>query len=377
MGSPIRVLHVVVNLNRGGAETLLMNLYRHSDHEKVQFDFLTCKPGYFDQEIEKMGGMIHRIPYVTEVGHFHFVKSLRYFFDHHPEYKIVHSHLDKMSGLVLREAKTAGVPIRIAHSHNTSSEGNLLVKGYKWFSGQFIEKNATHLFACSNKASQWLFGKSKRKAIVLKNGINLNDFSFSKETRTEVRRELNFGEYQFVIGHIGRFNKQKNHTFIIDIFFEFLKRNPHSILVLVGDGSMKDEVEKKVSQLGIQHSVRFLGVRGDVHQIIQAFDVFLFPSLHEGFPVTLVEAQTSGLPCVISDVITNEIDLELNLIQMISLKSPPEIWAKAIKEKKRSNLNTVNSLQNSGFNVAETATWLASFYFEVVDAKVELKQKII
>ncbi len=178
MGSPLRVLHVVVNMNRGGAETLIMNLYRNIDRTKVQFDFLTCKEGVFDSEIHEMGGKIHRIPYVTEVGHSGYVKELDLFFKEHPDYEIVHSHLDKMSGLVLRAAKKAEIPVRIAHSHNTQSEGGIGAKGYKWLVGRYINWNATHMFACSEVAAKWLFGSQAHKASILKNGIECDKFQF-------------------------------------------------------------------------------------------------------------------------------------------------------------------------------------------------------
>ena len=200
MGGPIRILHVVVNMNRGGAETLIMNLYRNMDRSKVQFDFLTCREGAFDEEIAAMGGRIHRIPYVTDVGHFGYVKALDAFFTSHPEYKIVHSHMDKMSGLVLRSAKKAGIPIRIAHSHNTSSEGGTATKVYKSYAGKFILPNASHLLACSNLAANWLFEKKANQARILKNGIDCDQFAFSAEVRKQVREELKLLAWQFCNG---------------------------------------------------------------------------------------------------------------------------------------------------------------------------------
>jgi glycosyltransferase involved in cell wall biosynthesis len=300
---PLRILHVVVNMNRGGAETLIMNMYRHINRNKVQFDFLTCKEGVFDKEIIKMGGTIHRIPYISDVGHFKYQKVLeKFFLEHH--YKIVHSHMDKMSGFVLLAARKAGIPIRISHSHNTSSEGGVAARAYKWYAGQFILSNATNLFACSNEAAQWLFQKKSNSTKILKNGIESKKFVFSRKLRKQVRNELELADDSFVLGHVGRFNHQKNHSFLIDLFYQYSKINPQAILLLVGDGTLKQEIERKVADLYLTEKVILLGVREDINRILQAFDVFVFPSLHEGLPVSLIEAQAAGLPCVISDVIS-------------------------------------------------------------------------
>lgn len=245
MGTPLRVLHVVVNMNRGGAETLIMNLYRNIDRSKVQFDFLTCKEGVFDEEIVKLGGKVHRISYVTDVGHRGYIKALNTFFSSHPQYKIVHSHMDKMSGLVLRSAKKARVPVRIAHSHNTSSEGGATAKIYKWYAGKSIGTCATHLLACSNAAARWLFADKADTAKILKNGIDCDRFLFRPEIRKQVRKELQIEQEAFVIGHVGRFAYQKNHTYLIDLFAQLTQFRPNSILLLAGEGPLRLEMEKK------------------------------------------------------------------------------------------------------------------------------------
>ncbi len=239
MDSPIRVLHAVVNMNRGGAETFIMNLYRNMDRSRIQFDFLTCKPGVFDQEISEMGGIVHRVPYISEVGPFRYPILLKEFFSNHPEYKILHSHLDKMSGLVCKAAEKSGVPIRIAHSHNTESEGNRAIKLYKWYSGTLVRKYATHYTACSKNAAAWLFGSSATTATIIKNGIESERFLFSENRRHLVRHKLNLMEDELVIGHVGRFHIQKNHAFLIEIFAETLKSYPKAKLVLVGDGPLR------------------------------------------------------------------------------------------------------------------------------------------
>jgi len=364
MSKPIRVLHVVVNMNRGGAETLIMNLYRNIDRSKVQFDFLTCKEGVFDNEIKELGGIIHRIPYINEVGHFGYIKSLNDFFSKNNHYTIVHSHLNRMSGLVVRAAKKFGIRYCIAHSHNTGGEGGLLTKGYKWYAGLFIPSNSDYTFACSQAAAKWLFGNKSNEATLLNNGIEPEMFSYSPDKRIEKRRKLGIDD-QLVIGHVGRFNKQKNHKFLIEIFAEFVKRRPDSILLLCGDGVLRKVIENRVNQLNLQEKVKFLGVRSDIHQLLQAFDIFLFPSLHEGLPVTLIEAQAAGIPCVISDEITKEVDLGLDLMKFLNL-SNLDLWVEELEKcnvkKLERYTSNLKKLRERGYDIKNTAEWLQDFY---------------
>jgi glycosyltransferase involved in cell wall biosynthesis len=364
MSKPIRVLHIVVNMNRGGAETLIMNLYRNIDRTKVQFDFLTCKKGVFDREIIELGGQIHRIPYINEVGHFRYIKSLNHFFSHHNDYTIVHSHLNKMSGFVLRTAKKYGIRHCISHSHNTGGEGGIFAKGYKWYSGLFIPGNSDYKFACSQAASKWLFGNKSNEAKLLNNGIEPEMFMYSPEIRMKKRKELGINN-QLVIGHVGRFTKQKNHKFLIEVFAGFVKRRPDSILLLCGDGVLRKDIEKLVNEFNLQEKVKFLGVRNDINQLLQAIDIFLFPSLHEGLPVTLIEAQAAGVPCFISDKITSEVDLGLDLMKFLKLTSI-DLWVTELEkfkvEKIQRNISKISQLRDQGYDIKNTATWLQDFY---------------
>jgi glycosyltransferase involved in cell wall biosynthesis len=365
MNYPIRVLHVVVNMNRGGAETLIMNLYRNMDRTKVQFDFLTCKQGVFDAEILELGGRVHRIPYITEVGHFGYVKALDNFFTASWDYKIVHSHMDKMSGLVLLAAKKAGIPVRIAHSHSTKSEGGIAARAYKWYAGQYIPSNATNLMACSDRASKWLFGNISSKCLIVKNGIDLNKFTFCPNIRKKLRAELGINEHIYVVGHVGRFSHPKNHTFLIDIFKEYVSINFNSILVLAGDGPLRADIEYKVKDLGLVDRVKFLGVRSDVNCLLQAFDVFVFPSLYEGLPFTLIEAQGVGTPCIISDVISREVDMGVDLIEYLPLNDKM-IWVKNLKASARrltANL-VMEALRKKGYDIELVSKRIKDFYLD-------------
>ncbi|MDP4083167.1 MAG: glycosyltransferase family 1 protein [Bacillota bacterium] len=367
MGNPLRILHVVVNMNRGGAETLIMNLYRNIDRTKIQFDFLTCKKGDFDQEINRLGGKVYRIPYVTDIGHFQYLKRLNEFFLINNHYKIVHSHMDRMSGFVLWAAKKAGISHRISHSHNTSSEGGLAVRTYKWFAGQFIIPNATNLFACSSDAAKWLFKERSNSSIILKNGIESNRFEFSQGIRNQVRDELQLSPHTFVVGHVGRFNVQKNHSFLLDIFADFHRKHSDSILLLIGDGELKREIEKKIRNLNLVGRVKLLGVREDIYKILQAMDVFVFPSIHEGLPVSLIEAQGAGLPCIISDKISSEADLGMGLVQYFSLGDKNNWVSKLTKiaSKHIDRLSVSHLLAKRGFDIREAANYLEQFYSKI------------
>ncbi|MEW9501081.1 glycosyltransferase family 1 protein [Jeotgalibacillus marinus] len=367
MGGPLRVLHVVVNMNRGGAETLIMNLYRNIDRTKVQFDFLTCHEGVFDEEIKAMGGKIHRIAYVTKVGHRLYLKNLDQFFKQHQHYKIVHSHMDKMSGFVLRAAARAAIPVRIAHSHNTSSEGGPLSKAYKWYAGKHILKYATQFYACSETAANWLFDKSSNQSLILKNGIECDRFEFSVPNRKKMREDCHLDHHSFVIGHVGRFNQQKNHLFLLEVFADLVQYVPQAQLLLVGEGTLQTSIEKKIQDLHLVNNVHLLGVREDVHLLMQGFDVFAFPSLHEGLPVTLIEAQCAGIPCLISENITDEVDLEMGLVQKISITNK-KIWVKALLQtRKQHQVRKTNEkkISQKGYNIRQTAVTTEKSYLKL------------
>ncbi len=366
MGSPLRILHAAVNMNRGGAETLIMNLYRNMDRSKIQFDFLTCKEGIFDQEIMELGGKIYRIPYITDVGHFQYLKELDHFFSLHRDYHCVHSHMDKMSGLVLRSAKKAGIPVRIAHSHNTKSEGGLAARTYKWLSGIFIPHCATHTVACSTESAKWLFPNQADGTMVLRNGIEIDKFIYSGITAQKIRAELKISQKSLVVGHVGRFSEQKNHAFIVDIFAEIVKHRSESTLILAGDGPLRKDIEKRVKSKNLTEKVRFTGIRSDIPDLLQAFDIFLFPSLFEGLPVSLIEAQGMGIDCMISDVISEEVDVGAGLVHFESLKSPPSNWAERIMEMNHIKKDVRNLVKEKGYDVQSSAKILQNFYIEII-----------
>lgn len=359
MSEPIRVLHVVTHMNRGGLETMIMNYYRHIDRTKIQFDFLTHRDGKkdYDDEIFKLGGKIYHLPPVNPLDKKGYLKKLDDFFREHPEYKIVHSHLDCMSAYPLRAAKKYGVPVRIAHSHNTSQERNLkyLIKLY---SRSLIPKYATDLFACGEEAGKWMF--RNHPFVVMRNAIDAEKFVYNSEVAKQKREELGI-EDKFVLGHVGRFNLQKNHEFLIDIFNEVCKQNENAVLLLIGTGELEYKIHEKVRNLGLNKKVMFLGVREDIPELMQAMDVFVFPSLFEGLPVTLVEAQAAGLPCVVSDMITKEIDIIDNM-RFLEINGTTSKWVEEIEKERERQKEACRMIENAGFDIKRNAEWLTNLY---------------
>lgn len=326
MNKPIRILHVVTHMNRGGLETMIMNYYRNIDRTKFQFDFLTHRDEEkdYDSEIFELGGTIYHLPVLNPFS-VNYRSELKRFFSVHNNYDIVHSHLDCMSALPLNAAKEAGVINLIAHSHNTSQEKNLKYL-IKMFYKKKLPSTASRLLACGDEAGKWMFGQSEYT--IMNNAIDLELFKFSAASRNKIRNEHNLDD-SIVIGHVGRFNEQKNHSFIVDIFQSVLKYKPNAKLLLLGDGDLLDSIVKKAEDLSIVNNVIIAGKVSNVHEFMSAMDIFLFPSLFEGLPLTLVEAQMSGVKCLVSDIITDEISLSDGFYKK-SLNDSPEEWAKEL-----------------------------------------------
>lgn len=347
-------------MGRGGLETMLMNYYRNIDRSKVQFDFLVHRDfeADYDKEILSLGGKIYHISRLIPWSK-SYKKELCRFFTEHPEYKIVHVHQDCLSSVALQCAEKCGVPVRIAHSHNSNQDKNLKYPIKKYYMKK-IPDYATDLFACGKEAGKWMFGNHEFR--VLPNAIDTSRYIFTESIRNEVRKELSIAD-EFVIGHIGRFNPQKNHDFLIDIFSQIKKQKSNAKLLLVGDGDEISNIKNKVQKLQLNNSVIFTGVRTDVNRLLQAMDVFVFPSLYEGFPVTMVEAQASGIPCIISDKVPDECIITEGLVDVKSLSDSSEKWAECIlskKEVKRRNVS--DDIIKSGFDIKSAAKWLEEFY---------------
>lgn len=332
---PIRVLQVIGSMNMGGAENFIMNLYRNIDREKFQFDFISHKPGVFDDEIIRLGGKIYYLDYITKVGPIKYKKELNMFFKRHNEYKILHTHVDQTSGIVLEVARKHSFEKMIAHSHSTGNSNNLLINVYKKILQKKINKYADVRLACSEAAGKWLYEGSDFK--IINNGIDVKKFEYKKEFRDEIRKELGIENDAFVLGHVGRFCEVKNHNMLIEIFAEYNKINENSYLLLVGDGPLRENIEKKCEDLNIKNKVKILGIRTDVNKIYSAMDVFVFPSLYEGFPVTLIEAESSNLPIFVSNNVTEEVKMNQS-VTFLDVKNEKK-WIEEITKIKISNRN--------------------------------------
>lgn len=357
----VRILHVVTNMDRGGLETMIMNYYRFVDREKLQFDFLVHRQerAAYDDEIEKMGGIIYRVPKLNPFSLIYKAK-LRFFFKQHIEYKIIHVHQDCLSSVILKTAMSCGVPIRIAHSHSSKQDINLKYP-IKLFYKQFIDRYATDLFACGEDAGKWMF--SCDRFTVLNNAIDAKKYAFNSNKRFDIRKSLGIQPDEILVGHVGRFSAVKNHFFLINVFAELNRRGRYRLL-LVGDGELRATMEEKVERLELSDKVIFAGVRDDVADLMQAMDIIVFPSHYEGLPLTLIEAQAAGLPCLISDQVPAEC-IKTSLIQQLPLIDGAEKWAEAtIKAARIERKNTYQEISDAGFDIVRNAKWLEEFYFE-------------
>lgn len=365
---PIRILHVVATMDRAGLETMIMNLYRFIDRSQVQFDFVVHEEtGHYEPEIRALGGYIYRAPRYVGYNHFSYKKWWQNFFMDQKEYQIVHGHLDSTAGIYLGVARSFGLTT-IAHSHNTASDKGIKAL-IKLILRPSLRRNSDYKFACSKAAGYWLFGKKinvSDKFYVIRNAIDINHFEFNESARADKRSEFGLGT-AFVVGHIGRFSKQKNHNFLIDIFLEIKKLKPDARLILVGDGPLLQEVQTKVQQLKLDNDVLFTGVRDDISDLLSVMDTFLFPSLYEGLGIVAVEAQATGLSCYLSDVIPNEVKCS-ELVSFISLKKSAKWWAHEIVARPISSdrYGYIDLVAQNGYDVVKVGRFLEEFYIDKV-----------
>ena len=375
--NPIKVLQVIGIMNRGGAETLIMNLYRAIDRDKIQFDFVvhTDERAAYDEEINYLGGKIYHCPRYKGLNHNSYTRWWnRFFSDHAGEYSIVHGHIGSTAAIYLSEAKKQNL-FTIAHSHNTLKYNTLKDYAYKILSyrTRFV---ADWFFACSRQAGIDRYGRGVVQGNtyhLLNNAIDTGRFSFDNDVRAHMREALGVCD-ELLIGHVGRFEEQKNHIFIIDVFKSVKEKNTNAKLLLVGDGELKSTIRQKAENCEVEKAVIFTGVRSDVDRLMQAMDVLLFPSLFEGLPLTLVEAQTAGLPAVISERIPEDCILVDNLITTKQLKDSSAEWGEAVLSAARTQRKDYSKqVAEKGFDIKETAKWLETFYLE---KSLPVKEKI-
>lgn len=349
---PTRIAQIVGKWVGGGVEAVLMNYYTHIDRSKIQFDFI-CDSDSTDipyEKIESLGGRVILIPPYQKI--FKYQKELKKVLKE-GNYKIVHSHINALSVFPLFAAKRAGVPVRIAHSHSTSNKKEWKKTIIKKMLRPFSRLFSTDYMACTKHAGDWLFG-SKANVYILNNAIDIDRFKYDETIRENKRKELNIPNDAKVIGHVGRFVEQKNHEFLIDVFNEVHKQDKNTMLLLIGQGPLKESIQEKVKELGLESSVRFLGQRSDINELYQAMDLFLFPSIYEGLGMVLVEAQCSGLKCISSTEVPLVAKVIPDLIEFDDLRLGAKKWAsETVEFLKKENDRIVNkkTFEEKGYDI--------------------------
>ncbi|MCM1139413.1 MAG: glycosyltransferase [Muribaculum sp.] len=363
----IKVLQVLPGLNRGGLETFVMNVYKAIDRNKVQFDFLTnMSQGDYTDEILSMGGNIYYIP-SRRLGFKSYISNLKSFFKNHQgEYSAIHYHESSLTSLeVLYFAKKSRIPIRIMHSHSSSMMGSKLHYITHYFGKLFISSLANKYYGCSDKALDWMYSGTgiRNKAKIIHNGINTSLFGYNLDRREIMRKIFNISGNDLVVGHIGRLCPVKNHTYLINIFKELSKMHPNSKLIIVGVGELEQELKEKVEKLGLKDKTLFLGSRSDTYDIYQAMDIFVMPSIYEGLPVVLVEAQASGLPILCSDTIS-EMSRLTPYYHTLSIIEDPLVWANHILNLtfKNDRVRGKDLIIDAGYDINGVAEELSNSY---------------
>lgn len=364
-----RILHIVGKMDRAGAETMLMNLYRAIDHSEFQFDFVVFSdiPGDFDIEIKSLGGKIYRILEQNAVKRMFALKNL---LKKHPEYKIIHAHTLYSIAFHIYAAKMANVPYRIAHSHSTrassQSSKSIVTYLYQKLSKRMMNKYATNFISCGNDAAIFLF-PYQNEVLILPNSINISEFvKISDKHQSYLNDEFEVDAAYLKIIQVGRLQKVKNHYFSIAIAQRLKERKIPFKMFFIGDGALYNETKNQIEFLNLSNDIFLLGLRSDIPKLMAGADVMLMPSLHEGFPVTLVESQTVGLPALISDNIPKEVDLGIKLVDFESLNSSKNTWVdKILSIVNREKINQEKRLKvlaSKGFDINSSAKILSEFY---------------
>ena len=362
----LRVLQVIGKMDRAGAETFIMNLYREIDVSKVQFDFMvfTDEKGDYDDEIEQRGGHIYHMPSFKGYNYISLYKKFDAFFNEHP-YKVVHGHIGSLAPAYLKSAKKYGA-YAIAHSHNTDS--NIFFENLTFnLLAHPVRKIADYFFGCSQEAGEDRFGKSIANSglfKVINNGIDTSEFVYTSERHLALKTEFGF-EDKVIYGHVGRFASQKNHPFLIDVFNEIQKKQENAILILIGRGEEEEQIKNKVRNLKLDKKVYFFGIRSDIPDMMNLMDAFIFPSNYEGLGVVGIEAQAAGLPCFFSTGIAKEATIT-DQVFIYDIMDGPEMWADRIL-KVMSAFKREDSQQkiiDAKFDISFVAKELQDFYME-------------
>lgn len=364
----MRILHMIGCLEMGGSQTMVMSLYRAIDRSKIQFDFIVdCDDkNVFEQEIAQLGGRVFRLPKFNGKNIIEVRRAWSAFLQAHPEYKVLHSHIRSYASIYLPIAKAHGVKT-IIHSHNTSNGRGIMAIGKKLLQYP-LRFQADYFFGCSEIAGQWLFGKkivASNRYYMLKNAVDLERFSYKQQIKNEIRSQLNIPENALVIGHIGRMHPQKNHKFLIDSFAKIAAEREDAYLLLLGDGELRGEITGQIHRLGLDDKVMQLGIRKNTEDYLCAMSCMALPSLHEGLPVVVVEAQANGLPCFVADTVTKEVKLS-ELVTYLPIDQGEKPWVQAILNCWQNHMDVSEQIKAGGFCVNTSSEWLCNFYQAIV-----------
>lgn len=359
---PVRVLHIVGSMHPGGMENFIMNLYRKIDRDRIQFDFVVHMSGDadYEQEIQRMGGKLYTLPRLTG----HPIANLKGLYrivkDGH--YKVVIRHTpNALVAPQVYAAARAGA-FSICHSHNTTDPKKLFHR-----IGKLLMKHGKiGRFACSKEAGIWMFGK--RACTVVHNAIDIDKFCFDQEKRARIREEFSL-EGRHVYGHVGNFIQSKNHHFLLSVYREIARMDESAAFVCIGAGDLKEQILKEAEQLGIRSQVIFTGIRHDVDAFLSAMDVLIFPSIFEGLPLTVIEAQAAGLPCLLSKAVDRGVEVTKGLVSWKSIDETPQAWAKKAVSLAENNADDMpnarlcqrEAIAEAGYDIRTLAKWYEDY----------------
>lgn len=365
-----KILHVTGAMNVGGTETMLINLYREIN-EKIEFHFISYsnEEAFYDKEIEKLGGKVIRLDSPNKVGFIGAIKDIKRVIKENGPYDAVHTHMLFNCGIAMIAAYLSGVKVRVSHAHTTSDNSDSFVrKIYISVMRKFIKLFSTDFLACSDGAGRYLFGKditSNKKYKILPNYIDYEKF-INCEDKNSIRKELGIKEDDIVVCHIGRFINAKNHNFLLEVVTEMIKRNDTIKLLLVGTGDLKNEIEAKVKDLGIEKNVYLTGIRNDIPNILNNSNLFILPSIYEGLGLVLLEAQAANVPCLVSEAVQPEVDLDVGLVKQLNLSDGSKKWVleaeNLINKNKSENINIMEAVREKGYDLNTIMNNLVSVY---------------
>lgn len=383
---PIRVLQIVGRMDRGGIETMIMNLYRHIDREKVQFDFLAHygREAAYNEEIRELEGRIYEMPALRDEKRiyywrlFSYIKALNRLFKEHPEYQVLHGHMTNTAVIYMPIAKKYGVTCRISHSHNTRAKSGLLGAVTNLLQKP-IYRCATDFFACSEGAKHWFYPEKlirSGKIQVLANAVDAQRYRFDPQQRERIRKDLHL-EGKLVVICVARFRPEKNQAFLLDVLREMRKVRDDVVFVFAGEGPCEEEVKNRAKEACLVEYTRFLGMRTDIPDVLSASDAFVLPSLWEGLPVTVIEAQANGLHCVVTEGLTEEMNA-LGMVEYVPLQKGPGVWADALfQAAAHLRRDTYEEMKDSGYDINTTAPWLQEFYLKRHDEGLRTAEECV